>query len=454
LTCVCGGSGATATITVTGGIVNTLGALTPGSGYTDGTYTGVTTTTNGAGTGATLNITVVGGVVTAAVLGSSKGSGYAVGDTLSTAVIGAGSGFSIPVATITTKLATVTLIDSGSGYAVGDSLTTANTNIGGTGSGFSILVAKLGGPVTGVTLANPGFGYTAGDSLTTANTNIGGTGSGFAVAVLTVNTTTTADGFVLKISLPKQPTPWTQLSSCPAVSTTCAYGKVVAAYDINPTAGLGFGCGVAGTGAGPAGLSIGPSFNGTNSNGLIALGCGSGSVYSALIIDDNYTVSYPFSLPKGTDETWYDPATNHFFFAQSGTGPASGWLGVVDANEYPPRSYLQEDGDNTTGPPDQDPTAVAATGSHSVAVLPGTCGSSTRLSRVHVPTRSTLTVPNNGSTFCSSYLGGFPSTGAAPQWPTGTSQAPTATTYDEWGCITVFTAPATCTSTGHSNPSP
>jgi hypothetical protein len=125
----------------------------------------------------------------------------------------------------------------------------------------------------------------------------------------------------------------------------------------------------------------------------------------------------------------------------------------VDANEYPPRSYLQEDGD-TGGPPVQDPTATATSGSHSVAVLPGTCTNPTRPSRVHMPSRSTLSA-NTFSPFCSFLLGpSFPTTGPAPQWPGGTAQAPTATSYDQWGCIVVYTAPATCTSTGHANPSP
>jgi hypothetical protein len=199
--------------------------------------------------------------------------------------------------------------------------------------------------------------------------------------------------------------------------------------------------------------------NGTNTNGLIALGCGAGGGNS-LVIDDNGTTMLPVPLPAGTDETWYDPASNHFFFAQSGTAPGPGWLGVVDANQYTPRSYIQEDGDNTTGPPVQDSTSSTATGSHSVAVLPGTCNLPspvpTRQSRVFVPIRSTLSTPNNGSTICSFFLGGFTPTGAAPQRPGGTTQAPTAADYDQWGCIAVYTPspPLTCSSTGHANPSP
>jgi hypothetical protein len=213
-------------------------------------------------------------------------------------------------------------------------------------------------------------------------------------------------------------------------------------------------------GGGPAGLSIGPSLNGTNTNGLIALGCGAGGGNS-LVIDDNGTTMLPVPLPAGTDETWYDPASNHFFFAQSGTATNPGWLGVVDANQYTPRSYIQEDGDNTTGAPVQDNTTPATTGSHSVAALPGTCNlpstAPKRLSRVFMPARSTLTTGTVGGV-CSTWLGppiSFPTTGLAPQWPGGTTQAPAAADYDQWGCIAVYTADAAvCSSTGHANPSP
>ena len=100
-------------------------------------------------------------------------------------------------------------------------------------------------------------------------------------------------------------------------STAAQHATVVAAYEIFPGS---TGCGVTDVGGGPAGLSIGPSLNGTNTNGLIALGCGAGGGNS-LVIDDNGITMLPVPLPKGTDETWYDPASNHFFFAQSGTGP-------------------------------------------------------------------------------------------------------------------------------------
>lgn len=87
--------------TTTKSPIGTLGAITAGSAYTNGTYTGVPLT-GGTGAGATANITVAGGVVTA-VTPSYQGRGYTAGDTLSASAAnigGTGSGFSIPVATV------------------------------------------------------------------------------------------------------------------------------------------------------------------------------------------------------------------------------------------------------------------------------------------------------------------------------------------------------------------
>jgi hypothetical protein len=75
-----------------------------GSGYTPGTYTGVTTTSNGNGTGATLDIVVgASGSITSAVL-NAAGTSYVPGDSLvpNPATIGAGSGLSITVTSVNT----------------------------------------------------------------------------------------------------------------------------------------------------------------------------------------------------------------------------------------------------------------------------------------------------------------------------------------------------------------
>jgi len=81
------------------GCVATIGSLVGGTGYTSNTYTNVALT-GGSGYGATANITVAGGIVTVATL-NRGGQWYQVGDVLSCTLIGAGTNFSVTVATIT-----------------------------------------------------------------------------------------------------------------------------------------------------------------------------------------------------------------------------------------------------------------------------------------------------------------------------------------------------------------
>jgi hypothetical protein len=81
--------------------IATLGSVTGGTLYTNGTYTNVPLT-GGTGSGAKATIVVAGAAVT-----------------------------------------TVTVTDSGEGYTVADSLSAAAANIGGTGSGFAVPIATL-----------------------------------------------------------------------------------------------------------------------------------------------------------------------------------------------------------------------------------------------------------------------------------------------------------------------
>jgi hypothetical protein len=83
------------------GLALTLNTLVGGSLYTNGTYTAVSLT-GGSGTGAKATVVVSGGAVTSVTL-TAGGNGYVVGNTLSAAAAsigGTGSGFSIKVATI------------------------------------------------------------------------------------------------------------------------------------------------------------------------------------------------------------------------------------------------------------------------------------------------------------------------------------------------------------------
>ena len=81
--------------------IASFGAITVGSGYTNGTYFNVPLT-GGSGSGATARIVVSGGQVASVTL-QNPGVFYAVGNTLSAAsanIGGTGSNFSVPVATV------------------------------------------------------------------------------------------------------------------------------------------------------------------------------------------------------------------------------------------------------------------------------------------------------------------------------------------------------------------
>lgn len=90
------------------GTIATLGTVTGGSLYVNGTYVSVPLT-GGSGTGAVATIVVSGGAVTTVTI-TTPGTGYVPSDILSASnadLGGTGSGFSVPVATITGYLLTV-----------------------------------------------------------------------------------------------------------------------------------------------------------------------------------------------------------------------------------------------------------------------------------------------------------------------------------------------------------
>lgn len=92
----------TSVVAITSSNIKTLGTITPGSGYADGSYTNVPLT-GGAGAGATADIGIVGGVVTTVNI-VLRGAGYEVSDILSADDSnlggGGGAGFQIPVTAI------------------------------------------------------------------------------------------------------------------------------------------------------------------------------------------------------------------------------------------------------------------------------------------------------------------------------------------------------------------
>lgn len=95
-------------MTGTTGSIATLGSVTGGSLYTNGTYTNVPLT-GGTGAVALATVVVSGNAVTTVTI-TSAGLGYTAADSLSATAAnigGTGSGFSVPVSTITAYTAVV-----------------------------------------------------------------------------------------------------------------------------------------------------------------------------------------------------------------------------------------------------------------------------------------------------------------------------------------------------------
>jgi microcystin-dependent protein len=107
------------------GMIGTIGAITAGSLYTNGTYGGVPLT-GGSGTNATANITIAGGAITAVTI-LNPGTQYVVGDVLSAAAAtigGSGSGFAFPVASTSINSS---LAGGSVAYYIPNTLTTKQT---------------------------------------------------------------------------------------------------------------------------------------------------------------------------------------------------------------------------------------------------------------------------------------------------------------------------------------
>jgi hypothetical protein len=108
----------TTVVAITTSNVKTLGAITPGSGYVNGSYTNVTLT-GGSGSGAKATIGVSGGAVTTVTV-TARGAGYAIGDVLSATAAslgGTGAGFLIPVTAIYLQAIQMSAAATGTGAA-------------------------------------------------------------------------------------------------------------------------------------------------------------------------------------------------------------------------------------------------------------------------------------------------------------------------------------------------
>ena len=162
--------------------VDTLGAVTGGSNYTNGTFTNVPLT-GGTGTGARATIVVASNAVTTVTI-TTKGNGYTVADSLSCSAFAIGSG-----------IQTRGTITAGAGYTNG-TYTSVNLT-GGSGTGAQATIVVSGGKVTNVTITSRGRGYLVGNIMSANPTDIGGTGSGFVVPVSAVYAST---GFAVPVA--------------------------------------------------------------------------------------------------------------------------------------------------------------------------------------------------------------------------------------------------------------
>ncbi len=149
-----------------------------------GTITNVPLT-GGSGSGATANIEVSLGLITSVTL-INGGTGYITGDVLSISnsfTNSNGSGFQYTV-TAQEGVQGLTLVNGGANYSAQDILTADNIYLGGDGTGFSVAISSLdSGTVTGVEIVSPGVNYVAGDVL---SATLGSSGSGFQFLVNSV----------------------------------------------------------------------------------------------------------------------------------------------------------------------------------------------------------------------------------------------------------------------------
>lgn len=108
----------TTVVAITSSNIKTLGTITGGSGYVNGSYANVTLT-GGSGLGAKATIGVAGGIVTTVTI-TARGAAYLVGNVLSATAAslgGTGAGFSIPVTAIYAQAIQMSAAATGTGAA-------------------------------------------------------------------------------------------------------------------------------------------------------------------------------------------------------------------------------------------------------------------------------------------------------------------------------------------------
>ena len=137
--------------------INTTGAITSyptinnaGSGYTNGTYYNVALTGSATGTGASANVVVSGGVVTAVTM-FNKGSGYLANDILTqeiAIVTGSVSGTVMTVTAVTSGTLYVGQYVTGSGISATSRISAFSSGSGGVGTYILDTISSSTGSIT------------------------------------------------------------------------------------------------------------------------------------------------------------------------------------------------------------------------------------------------------------------------------------------------------------------
>ncbi len=159
-----GGSQATGTVQILGGMVVGVTITSPGSGYVAAPIVTIT----GDGTGATANAELVATFITGgAVL--VAGSGYTFAPNISF-VGGGGAGATGTVQLVGTSIARINLTAGGSGYTT---VPTISFNGGGGGSGATATAIIANGAVVAINLTGAGSGYTTNVQVAISGPGVG-----------------------------------------------------------------------------------------------------------------------------------------------------------------------------------------------------------------------------------------------------------------------------------------
>ena len=196
------------------GLIDNLTISNPGTGFTDGNYTGIALS-GGTGSNATVDIEITSGLISAATI-NNRGTGYSVTDVLSVAGY---AGASLTVATLANPVAgslSVATITVGSGAQVtptnvitgsGSVLAVGTVASGTGGSGAAVDLIVTGGQITSAIISNAGTGFSIGDTIRVNDTDMlydDGTGAIVQSAVPTTQMLLTIDslGQVTKATIP------------------------------------------------------------------------------------------------------------------------------------------------------------------------------------------------------------------------------------------------------------